>query len=111
MPYERAGDEAGSDRRRRPESRLDLALERVAGDRGRREGERDQAQPSRVEPVQRLVHLAAQGDQQCGGSAGVEHHLEGLPQLVVELDVLPASNHGTSATWPDDEIGSSSAGP
>ena len=110
--HDRAGDQPAGDRRRGPEAatrsgaRACSRRPPAARTTARSGRSRRASRPCSASPTSR-----AQGDQQCGGGAGVEDDLERLAQLVVELLVVPSSSHGTSATWPEEEIGSSSAGP
>ena len=75
----------------RAEMALDRALEPVA-DRppAGRTTARSAAPGARFRPADGFVDLAAEADQQRGGRAGVERHLERLAQLVVEPAVVPA---------------------
>ena len=83
-------------RRARPRSSrpaepsLDLALERVAGDRGRQERERDDGGPPAVEGGQLGGDRAPLADQQRGGGAGVQGDLEALARLGVDRPPVPA---------------------
>ena len=86
----RSGGEPGRDRRRPAQPSLDLALERVAGDRRRQERERDHGGPPAVELGQLGGDRAPLADQQRGRRAGVQGDLEALARLGVDRLPVPA---------------------
>ena len=105
-------------RRARPRSSagrraaLDLALERVAGDRRRHERERDDRGPPRVEGGQLGGDHAALADQQRRRGAGVQRDLEALAHLGVDRRPSPSRRAtGPATRWAELETGSSSVGP
>jgi hypothetical protein len=96
------GPPVGDQHRERPEEKadsgpprpaqvlLDRPLERVAGDRGGREGEPEHDRAAGVELAQLVGDHLPLPDQQRGGRARMQRDLEALPYLGVELVPAPA---------------------
>ena len=102
----------GRDRPRATEPPLDLALERVAGDRGRQERERDQRGAPGVEGGELLGDLAPLADQQRRRGAGVQRDLEALAGLGVDRVPIPPGEPRHAATGaPSSRPGAARSGP